>query len=41
MEATEFKVFIGQCKQPHALEAMQIFGGMGLVKEMKIERLTA
>lgn len=38
LEATEFKVFLGQCSNRSALEAMQIFGGMGLVKEMKIER---
>ncbi len=38
MESTEFKVFIGQCSNRSALEAMQIFGGMGLMKEMKIER---
>lgn len=38
LEATEFKVFIGQCSNRSALEAMQIFGGMGLMKEMKIER---
>lgn len=38
LEATEFKVFVGQCSNRSALEAMQIFGGMGLVKDLKIER---
>jgi alkylation response protein AidB-like acyl-CoA dehydrogenase len=38
LEASEFKVFVGQCSCRSALEAMQIFGGMGLLKEMKIER---
>jgi len=38
LEATEFKVFAGQSSCRSALEAMQIFGGMGLMKEMKIER---
>lgn len=38
MEATQFKVFCGQCGVRSASEAMQIFGGAGLLKEMKIER---
>ena len=38
LEATEFKVYVGQCGVRSAAEAMQIFGGYGLIKEYKIER---
>ena len=38
MESTEFKVFIGQANMNSAAEAIQIFGGYGLVKDYKIER---
>ncbi|MDR2503555.1 MAG: acyl-CoA dehydrogenase family protein [Deltaproteobacteria bacterium] len=38
LEATEFKVYVGQCGMRSAMEAMQIFGGYGLIKEYKIER---
>ncbi len=38
MESTEYKVFIGQANMRSAAEAIQIFGGYGLLKEFKIER---
>lgn len=38
MESTEYKVFIGQANMRSAAEAIQIFGGYGLLKECKIER---
>lgn len=38
LEATEYKVFVGQCGMRSASAAMQIFGGYGLLKEYLIER---
>lgn len=38
LEATEFKIFVGQSGVRSAAEAIQIFGGYGLIKEYKIER---
>jgi hypothetical protein len=38
LESTEFKVFIGQANMRSANEAIQIFGGYGLLKDYKIER---
>ncbi|KUG05166.1 butyryl-coa dehydrogenase [hydrocarbon metagenome] len=38
MESTEYKVFIGQANMRSAADAIQIFGGYGLLKEFKIER---
>ncbi|MEN6348352.1 MAG: acyl-CoA dehydrogenase family protein [Syntrophomonas sp.] len=38
MESTEYKVFIGQANMRSAADAIQIFGGYGLLKDYKIER---
>jgi alkylation response protein AidB-like acyl-CoA dehydrogenase len=38
LEATMFKVFIGQATMRSAIEAMQVFGGYGMMREYKIER---
>lgn len=38
LEATMFKVFIGQASMRSAIEAMQIFGGYGMMRDYKIER---
>ena len=38
IEATEYKIFIGQANMRSATEAIQIFGGYGLLKEFKVER---
>lgn len=38
LEATEFKVFTGQASVRSALEAIQIHGGYGLMREYKVER---
>lgn len=38
LEATEFKVFCAQASVRSALEAIQIHGGYGLMREYKVER---
>lgn len=38
LEATMFKVFIGQATMRSAIEAMQVHGGYGMMREYKVER---
>lgn len=38
LEATMFKVFVGQSSMRSAIEGMQVHGGYGMMREYKIER---
>ncbi|MGE5422586.1 MAG: acyl-CoA dehydrogenase family protein [Ignavibacteriales bacterium] len=38
LEATMFKIFVGQASMRSAIEGMQVHGGYGMMKEYKIER---